>query len=80
MRYGYYLAALDEEHGDPELSGLMRARWLSLEHPDPGRFDGASMWMRDGEQPEIRILANDFFFIPKPGKPFHVAQAMVTTC
>lgn len=67
--YGYYLAYFDQEFGDPKLSNACRKRWEMLEHPDPSRFDGVSIFSG-----EFRIMAQDFFFVPSQKTKFFVAS------
>jgi hypothetical protein len=71
MKYGYYLAALDEKQGDPELAAAAHARWNALGVTEPGRYDGCSVWADNGLH--VRVLARDWF-----ADKFRVAQAMVT--
>ena len=59
MRYGYYLASLDEEHGDPKLSADCRLRWSELRLPVAGRYDGVSAWT-DVDALHVRVLVQDF--------------------
>jgi len=63
MAYGYYLAASNSEHGDPEESQLARRIWENYVagHPErdwkalpPGRFDGVSVY----DRPAVTVLTS----------------------
>ena len=64
IRHGYYLAASDQQHGDPELAQAAVVVWRRVTEGMTGRwglYDGVSVFEAPGGRLLHRICLDNFF-------------------